>query len=570
MNHRIRDVLSFCNRGWGKQAGLARNGPGRERRRSRLFLEILEERRVLSMITWNVSGGGSWDNPNNWSPAQVPGSGDDAVINLSSAGTITLSSGMADQAYSVSTNANATLTVSNGSLTLGAGSTSFGGPVVVSSGAELSAAGGATITLGTAKTLTDNGTLQFAANDMVSMNGNGGNNGIIVGAGATLTADTTTFKGINSANITVNSGGTITPTNSTFSLPIFVPYNDVSALTGNFSFHQININSGTISGAELDLNSIGTNTSSLSYNFPGAFTVASGAKIVVSAGVSVTLGTAQTLTDSGTLQFGANDMVSMNGNGGNNGISVGAGGTLTADTTTFTGINSANITVNSGGTITPTNSTFSLPIFVPYNDVPSLTPNFSFHQININSATISGAELDLNLIGTDASSLSYNFPGAFTVASGDKIAVGSGVSVTLGTAQTLTDNGTVQFAANDMVSMNGNGGNNGISVGAGGTLSADTTTFTGINSANITVNSGGTITPTNSTFSLPIFVPYNDVSSLPGNFSFHQININPGTISGAELDLNLIGTDTSSLSYNFPGAFTVASAPRSPSAPGLP
>ncbi len=147
MNHRIRDVLSFCNRRWIKQAGLAQNSPGRERRRSRLFLEMLEERRVLSMITWNISGGGSWDNPNNWSPAQVPGSGDDAVIDLSSAGTITPGSGMADQAHSVSTNANATLTVSSGSLALGAGSTAFGGPVVVSSGAELSAASNATISL---------------------------------------------------------------------------------------------------------------------------------------------------------------------------------------------------------------------------------------------------------------------------------------------------------------------------------------------------------------------------------------------------------------------------------------
>ena len=79
-----------------------------------------------------------------------------------------------------------------------------------------------------------------------------------------------------SAQIQVNSGGVITPTGSTFNLPLFVPYTDVSSLAAgsNVSFHQIEIDSGTLpSGNELDLNSIGTNTSNLIYIFPGGFTI---------------------------------------------------------------------------------------------------------------------------------------------------------------------------------------------------------------------------------------------------------------------------------------------------------
>ena len=100
-----------------------------------------------------------------------------------------------------------------------------------------------------------------------------------------------------------------------------------------------------------------------------------------------------------------------------------------------------------------------------------------------------------------------------------------------------------------------------------GTLTASGTTFaegTGTG-ASITVNSGGIITPTTSTFNLPLFVPYNDVLSLAtgNNESFDQIEINSGTIpSGNELDLNLIGTNTTNLVYLFPGASPSRRVPR--------
>ena len=153
--------------------------------------------RLLSTITWNTTNspkGGDWDTAANWSPAQVPGSGDDAVIDLTSAGTITLSSNLADTVHSLTTNANTALRVENGSLSLGAGSSTFGGPVSVDLGASLNVGAGASVQIPSNETLTDNGTLSFANGDTVTM---GGGNSLATAAqivvAGTLTASGTTF-----------------------------------------------------------------------------------------------------------------------------------------------------------------------------------------------------------------------------------------------------------------------------------------------------------------------------------------------------------------------------------------
>ena len=68
-------------------------------------------------------------------------------------------------------------------------------------------------------------------------------------------------------------------------------------------------------------------------------------------------------------------------------------------------------------------------------------------------------------------------------------------------------------------------------IAVAGTLTAAGTTFTGIgDSGTIVVASGGIITPTGSTFNVPLFVPYNDVASLAAgnNVSFDQIEIELG------------------------------------------
>ena len=110
------------------------------RRRSvdlRPWLEGLEDRALLSTISWVGATNNDWDTATNWSPAQVPGVSDDAVINLTSAGTITLSSNKSDSVQSLVTNSNTSLKIVNGSLSLGFGDSTIGGPVEVVSGAAL-------------------------------------------------------------------------------------------------------------------------------------------------------------------------------------------------------------------------------------------------------------------------------------------------------------------------------------------------------------------------------------------------------------------------------------------------
>src|ERR1035438_1203700 len=99
MKNHIADVFSAWKKTSVGSGRTQRNGTARERRRNRLSLEMLETRQLLSTTTWNTTtapAGGNWDLAANWSPAQVPGASDDAVINLTSSGKVFLNSGNSD------------------------------------------------------------------------------------------------------------------------------------------------------------------------------------------------------------------------------------------------------------------------------------------------------------------------------------------------------------------------------------------------------------------------------------------------------------------------------------------
>ncbi len=389
---------------------------------------------------------------------------------------------------------------------------------------------GPNVTIATGVTLTNNGTLSFASGDVV-------NNGFgtITDAG-TMTSTGTTFS---SGTITINSGATFTPTSSVFNTTLNIPYGNVASLTPNISFSTINVAAGTLpSGATLNLNAIGIDTSKLAYGFTANFIIASGATLAV--GPNVSIATGVTLTNNGTLSFATGDVV-------NNGFgTIIDAGTMTASHTTFT---SGTITINSGATFTPTNSVFNTTLNIPYGNVTSLTPNTSFSTINIAAGTLpNGSTLNLNAIGTDTSKLAYGFTGNFVIALGATLAVGANVSIATGV--TLTNNGTLSFATGDVV-------NNGFgTIIDAGTMTSTGTTFT---SGTITVNSGATFTPTISVFNTTLNIPYANVPSLSPNISFSTINVAAGTLpAGSTLNLNAIGTDTSKLAYGFTGNFTIA------------
>ena len=198
---------------------------------------------------WIKAGGGSWDTGSNWNTGQPPGPNDTAVIDLTSAGTVT--TGPSDSVRSLSTNSLTTVSVSNGSLTLGVANppnvtSTINGSLVVSGSGSLQL--DSTTLLGTG-TLTDAGHLagNFTLGLKSTTMSSGSAltiNGIAVQSGATLTvgtnasvtiADSQVLSVSGQLNVTgasvvidkndgggadgilVNNGGTMTVSNSSFS-----------------------------------------------------------------------------------------------------------------------------------------------------------------------------------------------------------------------------------------------------------------------------------------------------------------------------------------------------------------
>jgi len=133
-------ALTFTSKRRGGRRGLVLK-PSKRKAGCQLLLELLEDRTLLSTVTWMNAGGGDWDTPGNWSPARVPLPTDDAVINL--AVTVTHATATADAANSLTLGSTSTLTFSSGSLSVASASPISG--TFNLSGGTLSGAG--TLTL---------------------------------------------------------------------------------------------------------------------------------------------------------------------------------------------------------------------------------------------------------------------------------------------------------------------------------------------------------------------------------------------------------------------------------------
>ena len=95
-----------------------RPAPGRvlDRRHKRHTFEPLEERRMLTAVSWIGGATGYWDQAANWSTHTLPGSGDD--VSIPAGATVTIQSGDSISIDSLSTAAGSTLTMNGGSLTV--------------------------------------------------------------------------------------------------------------------------------------------------------------------------------------------------------------------------------------------------------------------------------------------------------------------------------------------------------------------------------------------------------------------------------------------------------------------
>lgn len=100
------------------RSGNHRRASARKRsRNSRPWCETLEDRAVPTAISWANPNGGLWTVPGNWSPAQVPGPGDDVTINVAAAITVTLNEG-AHTVQSLDSREDLTVTGSGTALTV--------------------------------------------------------------------------------------------------------------------------------------------------------------------------------------------------------------------------------------------------------------------------------------------------------------------------------------------------------------------------------------------------------------------------------------------------------------------
>ncbi|MGO9924161.1 MAG: hypothetical protein ACLQIB_56900, partial [Isosphaeraceae bacterium] len=83
----------------------------------------LEDRTMLSSVSWINPAGGDWNTGSNWNTGSVPGASDDVTIDLSPGITVTHSQDDADSVNTLTLAGADTLSLSNGSLSIESAST---------------------------------------------------------------------------------------------------------------------------------------------------------------------------------------------------------------------------------------------------------------------------------------------------------------------------------------------------------------------------------------------------------------------------------------------------------------
>src|SRR6185503_5922854 len=79
---------------------------------------------LASDVTWTNASSGNWNSAVNWSPNQIPGPGDNALITNNGSYTVTISADASANSLRVGgTSGTQTLVLSGGTFTLAAGST---------------------------------------------------------------------------------------------------------------------------------------------------------------------------------------------------------------------------------------------------------------------------------------------------------------------------------------------------------------------------------------------------------------------------------------------------------------
>jgi alpha-L-arabinofuranosidase len=131
------------------------------RKRPVLFCpQALEQRRLLSTVSWTGPSGGSWNTAADWSSGAVPGTGSDVVIAKSGTVQVNLSGNASVNSITITGD---TLNVSGGTLAVAANS-SIGAASTLS-------LNNATLSLASGTTLTNSGTITVSANSHLNDSG---------------------------------------------------------------------------------------------------------------------------------------------------------------------------------------------------------------------------------------------------------------------------------------------------------------------------------------------------------------------------------------------------------------
>jgi hypothetical protein len=307
------------------------------RTRSRLWLEVLEDRTVLSTINWKNNQSGLWNTASNWDSGTVPTATDDAVISFSGI-TVTHSSSTGNTVHSLTSSAN--LVISGGSLSFTTAST-VGGTLTVSAG-----------TLGGAGGLTVSGLVTWSGGTLTGAGHLAANGGMSIDGTASLTLTGKTIDNGGTANRTAGTGlisasnGAVFNNLSTGTLNLqddnFIQWTGTGAVdqitnagtlkktggTGNTRFDGAFTNSGSVNvqSGTLELDAGGSGA--------GSFAVSSGDRLLFNGGTYL-LSTGAAGTGAGTFEL-SSGTVQANGNA--------TFASLLLDGATLTG--SANVTVS--------------------------------------------------------------------------------------------------------------------------------------------------------------------------------------------------------------------------------
>ena len=155
----------------------------------------------MTTISWTAGASGAWSDASNWSPAAVPGSGDDALIDAAGAYQITVAGATVN---SITLDDPLATLVTGGVLTVNGGLIIGAGTLDVATGTVIAVG-----RLDNAGTILDAGTLEvFGSYDAASLERIGGAGGALLLAGS-LTNTGGTLDGSGLSDLTILGVGTI-------------------------------------------------------------------------------------------------------------------------------------------------------------------------------------------------------------------------------------------------------------------------------------------------------------------------------------------------------------------------